>query len=431
LRLLQLIREKICENSNFKPLQIALLTVGLLLNFWAYFHFKIDSDATQLFQKGYTFFKDSTIIFYGSRATEVGFVPGGLLSVLAGFPLKIVNNPIAPMTLILLSQLGAYFLIDSILKKHGRTAHRGWWLLLFWLNPWRLLTSYLWNPAYLFFYSALHFWSADKMSEEKHFGYTLLHCCAIGLALQTHLSFILLGLISVFLLCYRKLKLHLGAVVCFGVLLLGTLVPYFYMLMQDTEHGISKTDRIFIGFGLLKVYPFLKGVLYWLRYNSFLFPSSTFALNTAWLGTGGFALFVSKIWVSIIYIIGGLSMVPVIYCQYYFIKKLKVPKNINVYVKSAFFALLTVSAITPILFSHWYLYLIFIPAQMTVIFSLVKYFECHPIRSKKTYRFITFYFVLFNIIAVLGSQYFSIDQNVSKQYQHLIKNGEITSLHSK
>ena len=63
--------------------------------------------------------------------------------------------------------------------------------LLYWLNPWRIEQSEMYNPAYLFLFSTVHLYTALKM-KHKNFWLTFFHVVMIGLCFQTHFSFIIL-----------------------------------------------------------------------------------------------------------------------------------------------------------------------------------------------------------------------------------------------
>ena len=114
----------------------------------------------------------------------------------------------------------SYFLFDSVLKDIFKTDVRLLFLVLYWLNPWFLFENILYNPSYLFFFSALHLWSAYKQREKSSFFYSLLHVMAIGLALQFHYSWIVLALISLYLL-YRKMVKVNWYGVFFGAVVIG------------------------------------------------------------------------------------------------------------------------------------------------------------------------------------------------------------------
>jgi len=146
--------------------------------------------------------------------------------------------------------------------------------VLFWLSPWFLYQHMLYNPAYLFLCSALHFCTAFHMRKRPSFWITFWHITSIGLVVQLHYSWPLLVLISVYLFARGIMKINYWAVVVGIVVLIASLVPYLLEMLsansEATKPGDFSKDR-YIGWGLVNVYPVLKAMLYWLRYSSFLF----------------------------------------------------------------------------------------------------------------------------------------------------------------
>jgi signal transduction histidine kinase len=81
-------------------------------------------------------------------------------------------------------------------------------MVIYWLNPWFLFENTLWNPSYLSFFTAVHFWAAFHMQQKKSFWYSFLHLLAIGMAVQLHYSWPILAVISSFLFYRGIIKIH-------------------------------------------------------------------------------------------------------------------------------------------------------------------------------------------------------------------------------
>src|SRR5690606_24662333 len=91
----------------------------------------------------------------------------------------------------------------------------------------------LWNPAYIYFVTTLHMWSAYHLAKKRSFLFSFLHAQSLFLGLQVHPSFVILFLITMLLLWTKSLKAHwVGTFtgIAFGVL---TLIPYILAGLKD------------------------------------------------------------------------------------------------------------------------------------------------------------------------------------------------------
>ena len=265
----------------------ACIFAGLLLSWLFSDHQLLTGDQTQMLHKGYLGAYEGVWLSYGNAASAVGNVPGSLSAWLIGGPLLLWDSPYAPMLLLLAMRLVGFLLFDAVIRQvfddralNGNVLNsnvvRLLFLVLCWLNPWFQYESLLYNPSYLFLFSAMHCWSAWHMRERASFWHMIVHLLAIGMAMQLHYSWPLLAVISTYLFWRRILKVSWSGVVVAALLIGASLIPYAMEVMSNshiTQNVDPEARQRYIGWGLVHVYPVLKSVIYWLRYGSWLFAS--------------------------------------------------------------------------------------------------------------------------------------------------------------
>ncbi|MGL5336383.1 MAG: 3-deoxy-D-manno-octulosonic acid transferase, partial [Enterovibrio sp.] len=161
-----------------------IFIVGLVLTFMYANNQILTGDQLQMLHKGYLGAYQDIWLAFGNAASAVGNVPGSLSAWLIGGPLLLWDNPWAPMLLLIALRIASFVLFDCVLRNIFSAPVRILFAILYWLNPWLLYDSLLYNPSYLCFFTALHFWSAYKLKDAPSFIYSLLHVLAIGGAMQ-------------------------------------------------------------------------------------------------------------------------------------------------------------------------------------------------------------------------------------------------------
>ncbi|WP_434658622.1 3-deoxy-D-manno-octulosonic acid transferase [Sulfurimonas sp. NW9] len=423
--------------KRFKIIQISLLVLGLFLAWFYAQHQILTGDQTQMLYKGYMGAYKHVWINYGNAASAVGNVPGSMISYVVALPVMLYDSPMSPMLFLIFLHLASYFLLDSVLKDIYKTDVRLIFLVLYWLNPWFLFENILYNPSYLFFFSALHIWTAYKQREKSSFVYSFLHVTAIGLALQFHYSWIILALISLYLLYRNMVKVNWYGVF-FGTLVIGiSLVPYLLTVMQNSAiiHHADDTGR-YIGWGGVHVYPVLKSFIYWLRYGSFFFPNKLIAsAHFDWLGASHF---VQMIFVygykALVFSVGAFTIYISYKANRYFYTLVKEKlftrhqpietkqEWLLLYVFGALVGVFVSSVLSPIIFSYWHLIIVFPFAILPVVIYLKEYGQKY---MTKILIFIMLYFTFINIMGALDSRKYSINTNYIQDTEAYIKKSVI------
>jgi len=427
-------------SKSFLLIFYMFFSLGLLLSFWYAHHQVVRGDQLQMLQKGYTGAYTGYWISYGNSSSAMGNVPGTLSSLVVGLPLLVADTPWAPMVFLILLHSASFFLFDNVIKNTFQNDRlRLIFLVLYWLNPWFLYENKLYNVSYLFFCSALHIWSAYKMKREKSFWYTFLHLLAIGSAIQLHHSGVLLVMISLCLI-YKKL-IHVNWVgilfACFTLLI--SLIPYFRELLENEairhNAGIKSADR-YIGWGGLHAYPVFKAVLYWFRYGSFFFTKHIVSkANFGWMNLSEtFQNHMDYFYKAITFSIGAFTLwISWISNKFAFIKiKNLVVKKIYaeisdeewiiLYAGSAFIGVFVSAVLSPIVFVHWHLMIVF-PFALFPFLVLANAY--HSKYFTKLFVPVIFYFIMVNLMTSISSGRFDINSSYEQQTRDFIKTNQV------
>ncbi len=416
-------------------IRIIFLFIGLGISVIYAKHQIITGDHLQMLHKGYLGAYQDTWLAFGNAASAVGNVPGSLSAWIVGGPLLIWDNPWSPMLFLIALRLIGYFLLDNIIKQVFSPQVRLLFVVLYWLNPWFLYENQIYNPSYLFLFSALFLWSSFKLKDNPNFIISVLHVLAIGGAMQFHYSWPVLMMISL-LLQYKKFITvsKLGILVGIGIILIS-LIPYFQEYAVNTEIK-RETDR-YIGYGAVHVYPVLKSVLYWLRYGSLLFSNyAVLGTNFDWLTSITWLQnFFKYSWQVVIYAIGVLSLYFSIKINWRSLKEIKpILKNqqqlennqqwLLVFSFAAVISIIINAMLSPITFSYWHLIITFPFA----LFPMLVYAERLRIKNIKKFNFILLliigFFIFVNLIIANDSKKYSYKVDYTQQIQQYLSENE-------
>jgi len=411
---------------------IAIFLIGLLLSF---FHFKSQNlhyDNTQILDRVAAYFFHDQWIHFGNAATGVGFVPGSLITFVNVMAMKIYFSVYSMMVVVWIFHLVALVLIYSILKKIDKNLLLSF-LILFWLNPWRIDQTTLFNPSYIFLFSALHLWTSLKMVE-KSFYLSFLHILCLGFCAQVHLSFVVLVILSFFLWFFKYIKIHwLGFFS--GVLVVAlSLYPWLMAVLFDPpfRQADFEVKKSFLFKNTVLVFPIFKSVLYWLRYSSTYFSSNIFMdMSFGWVEQSFLKYFFVYPFMAVKYVFAILSLYFSALLHWQIFKNIKVSlfkrtekfnfstdHRIGYYVGYLFLAVILATMISPIEFNHWHLLVAF-PASMIVMVLGLSKLQSERIKIYKlVITSVAIFFIIFNILASIESR----SHNINNDYSELAQN---------
>jgi hypothetical protein len=422
--------------NKYEALWIASLWVlGLAFSAWSFQSLGLHYDHLQILKKAILFYETGELSHFGNYGSGVGFVPGSVTTVLSAVPMKIYFSPYSAMAVIALFHvLAAIALIWMGKKLAPDGSLTVLILLLFWLNPWRVEQSELYNPGYLPLFSGLHIWSAFKLRDKKHWAWSALHVIAIGLCAQIHYSAVILAVTSLLLWWSGRVRVNWGGIALGVGLVVLTLVPYFSSVTSEPnlEISLQHSEKAFLGRNLVLVYPVFKAILYWFRYGSTYFGRHVFSeirfdfisdmqvrqvaeflLRIMQWPIALFTLFISFRWVgSVLRSRLNRSLFK------------PGPTGTSVqtwwfdYVAMLFIGMVVAACLSPVEFNHWHLILCLPAVTLTMAWFLRQWLNSQPQRRRHAVLGAIFlWFVAQNSFLALGSRSHSWRNDFGADFQ--------------
>jgi hypothetical protein len=253
---------------------------GLVLSVALVVRGQVKNDQLNLLVRGWLLAFRHQWVPFGNPLSGGGAVPGGLTSLLTGLPLIAWPNYRAPVVLLLLSHIAAYWLLDRVVSHELGAEARLLLAVLYWLNPTRLyLSGFLWNPGYLFFFAALHLWTLRRSRATPRFGASLLLALTLGFAAQIHPAALILVAATVPLWWKGYFRLHWAGFLS-GSLLVGlSLVPWWLATYPAGPGvpGMHATE--WIDYLWRPPYSVFRAAANWIRYPSLAAGQSVLAFD--------------------------------------------------------------------------------------------------------------------------------------------------------
>jgi hypothetical protein len=395
-------------------------------------------DNTQLMDKAVKLVQQNEWTNFGNRSTKVGSIPGSFLTAVTGLPMKIYFSPYAACAVILIFHLISYFLLRRIgflIQKNLSILLFG---VLFWLNPWRVEQSELYNPAYLFLFSTLHLYTGILM-KHKNFWITFIHVMAIGICFQTHFSFLILAIVSLGLFLTKQIKVDWRGFLTATAVVILSLVPY--LLDRFSTAGVEQSIDLtqsdsYLGRNFVLIYPVIKSIIYFFRMGSVYFGRHIFSeIQFEWITNNLLQLILSNAFHVLKWILAAASLIFSFYTigsflkKYPWLEKLKWNQKIQEndherflnYFVMMFIGVFISASLSPVEFNHWHFILCFPVIILFIIVHVQKYNLNKPIIYS-----VMALFMIWNIFAALGSRSHSYKNNYEadfyKRYQINITN---------
>lgn len=388
----------------------------------------LTSDQEQLLGKGIKLAFLGEWEHYGNLVTSGGNVPGSLTTALVGLPLMLVDSPMSPQVLVGCIQLASLLLLIQALKGKFTPLQIILFVGLFWLSPWRVSKAILWNPSWLFLATALHLYSFDRLVKKpKAFWMSFLHLLAIGYAFELHPSALLLVIMSVFLSLRKVFRVNWPALGLATALILISLIPWF-MALQGNESLAPVVDEglgnFRYGFGLTHPLSLLKGVMYWPRYTSLVFPHFIFSnLDFSKFGGTTMQAVVRHGFDSLRWLLGGASVLVALWAFGWQLRsiwrqKFRCPTPLENYILAGLLAMIVLAVLSPAELSHWHLFILLPVANIAFCRFLFERFHWLPVgTSRVVFCTVMIYFILFNVMAnFTAPNYYSSSYNMRTGY---------------
>ena len=287
----------------------AALLAGLVVSAVMVARAQVGGDQLHILSRGWLLAARGVLVHVGTPTSAGGDAPGDFTGLLVGAPLLVWMDYRATAVPVVLFHLAAWLLLDGLLRRTVGARERVLFLVLYWLNPWRLYFSgHVWDPNYLFLFGALHAVTAYASRERPRFWPSFLHVLAIGLAFQLHASASVLLIASALLVWRRYLHPSWAGVTVAAAVLAASLVPWALLALHDP--AILPGHKGFPLRGLVANLLVPRGPLLLLRYASFALPGRMTDFDfTSTLGAGVDAWLGRPLHDLVDVVVGPLSLV--------------------------------------------------------------------------------------------------------------------------
>ncbi|KPL19615.1 MAG: hypothetical protein AMJ92_02345 [candidate division Zixibacteria bacterium SM23_81] len=345
-------------------------------------------------------------------------MPGCLLQFLIGFPLKLWANFKAPNLLIGLFHLAAMFILIVTLRQTGGLRFTAIFLAIYWLSPWRLYHSgFIWGTNFLFLPAAVHFWACWKLKDRPGWFPSAALLGVLVLGFQLHASVMILVVVTFMLLVRKLIRIEWrGALlgVALGAL---PLVPSISALLEGSLPSFVPRKG-FIGYGLLRVHPVLKSILYWFRLGSLdigqRFRRTIFFRHEWYHGHLGREVLRGGL--IFLYVLAILSVfLCVISTWWYFRQRRRLDLDgnqsqiwIRSYAISSFFSIIIAACLSPVTMQGWYM----VVALHAACLPVAAWIDHHWRAPKRWITYMIFLFILLRIPIVLT---FGLGHNIYRK----------------
>lgn len=369
----------VAVGANVRVGFATLFALGLSVGLLMVRNSQLSGDQVPMLGLGWELAHRHVWVPHGMLTSAGGYSPGGLTGLLVGAQLLLWDDYRAPALFILLFNAGAFLLLVRAVTP-ALTAFGQFLLLpLIWLSPWHLyFAAHVWDPNYMFVFAVLHLVTAQRMSKRDDMWTTAAHVLVLGLGLQIHTSAAILCILSLVLYATKLIKVNwtgfaLGALLC-----VLSLVPWMIAVLQ--QPALLPGGKGFFLRGITYVFPFARGVMYWLKMSSLSFAGRMEDFNfVPALGVGPDVLL--RPFAQALGTLAQSSLVASIWLQWRFFRRrlpsLLVPRQVSHsprawlrrYVMALFMAALISFAISPTTIMFWQV-LIALPASaLAVIMS--------------------------------------------------------------
>ncbi len=407
-----------------------VFSIGLIFSMLFFVTQMLHFDNGQIFDKVLKVLLEGVWTHHGNAGTGVGFVPGTFLTALATIPMMLWFSPYSAALVIILTHIIAYFLLRNIVKNIS-VALVPILVLIFWLNPWRVEQAELYNPAYLFIFGALHFWTSIKM-QKKDWKITFLHVLSVGFCAQVHYSAIILAFASLLLFYKGRLRVHWWGFFAAVIFVVCSLIPWVLETINQPQYGVKLSDTakssVFFGRNALLVYPVLKAVLYWIRFGSTYYARHIFSeIRFDWISSSYLQTLISWVYHSFKYLLALITVFWSARWMYQNLRRqwsafhLKPEKNIGFlnlqdqvidYGFYLFLAMLLAAGLSPVEFNHWHFVVCFPYVSVLTALGLQKFLNSqNQYTSKRILMAILVFFMIQNFFGAMGSRTHSYQNN--------------------
>ena len=359
------------ERVGFFTLFALGSSIGLLM----VINSQLSGDQVPMLGLGWELARHHVWVPHGMLTSAGGYSPGGITGLLVGTQLLLWNDYRSPALFILIFNALAFLLLARAVRPALTSLGQFLLLPLVWLSPWHLyFSSHVWDPNYMFVFAVLHLVTAQRMSKRDDVWSTAAHVLILGLGVQIHTSAAILCVLSLILYLTKLIQVNWTGFALGTLLCAVSLVPWLLAVIHDPT--LLPGGKGFPMRGIVYLFPFLRGVMYWLKMSSLSFAGrmEDFSFVPA-LGSSVDA--VLRPLASVFGALAQSTLVVTIWLQWRFFRRrlpslfaLKQPATprawLRLYVSALFVAALMCFAISPTTIMFWQV-LIALPASALVL----------------------------------------------------------------
>ena len=351
---------------------VTLFALGMSIGLLMVFNSQLSGDQVTMLNLGWQLARQHVWVPHGMLTSAGGYSPGGLTSLLVGAQLLLWNDYRSPALFLLILNAGAFLLLARALKPALTPFGQFLLLPLIWLSPWHLyFSSHVWDPNYMFVFAVLHLITAQRMSRHDETWTTAAHVLVLGLGIQIHTSAAVLCILSVLLYLTKLIKVNRTGFALGMLLCMASVAPWMLAIIH--QPALLPGGNGFPLRGILYVFPFARGVMYWLKMSSLSFAGQMAQFDfTPALGAGLDA--VLRPFASAVGTLAQSSLIASTWLQWRFFRKrpfalfgprrsVDSPRSwLRLYVTALFAAALIAFAVSPTTIMFWQV-LITLPAS--------------------------------------------------------------------
>ncbi len=358
-----------------------VLALGVLIQLFLCQRSWIGGDQMPLLDLGLDFLETGKLRPMAKQMSGGGLIPGSLLQLLIGLPLKVWPDYRAPIVLIGIFHLAAGLIATRVLSEAAGSRTALLFLIVYWLSPWRRYhAGLLWEPGFLFLPAAVHFWSCWKLRVRPAPLPSALLLATLALTFQLHGSFLLLVILTALLFFQRVIRVHVKAAILGGVIGALPLIPTIRALVEGTLPAVMPSEG-FLGFGLVKVIPVLRGVHYWFRLGSLDIGrrlQRVIFLDGDWV-SGHQERLVLQGAVALLWVLAATSVLLALAASWWYFRRAprEAPRSrewtwLRTFTLNAFIAVLLTSALSPVTIQGWHVVIALHAAALPVTFWIAE-----------------------------------------------------------
>ena len=312
-------------NTSFIPRIIITLMVifHLILGFFYSVNQNIDNSS-----EGYAMLSAGAYNHYSRQTLDL--TGDSLKTVMVSAPMNLWESPYAPILVMLLLRLIAFYILYRELSRLFHPSTMVWFSMLFLLSPWLLYNSFLGADAYIqlgvagYLVSIMRLTRSD-IPRSSSFLWTTVNVFSMLWCMALTPAFALLLMTTVFLWIRKTIHLNVSGLITSLAVIAVVMVPYIKQLQLNDDPVYMNHSQHYPAYNLVLFYPLFKGLIYWMRYGTTVFQNDIlFNTDFSWISDSHNTAAICKyIWYFVLIITGIITLMINLAANYLMLKEVK------------------------------------------------------------------------------------------------------------